>query len=163
MTAHTNPQRHNETVQVCLNGHLVATYAMSRPESCRPHCPRCGEATTTVCPVCKTPITGQTSTAMPRAHRVPGFCAHCDLPFPWVQRAFGEASRLFFDMGFQDEAFRVLEADLLHLMIQTPRSPLAASRTRDTLKAIDPRRWRLLRKLLFEHACDAARAVWGAE
>ena len=134
MTAHRDPDQ-SKVMQVCLNGHLF---------------------TTAVCPACQAPV------AAPTAQRVPGFCTHCDLPFPWVQRAFGEANRLYFDMGFRDKAFRVLEAATLHLMVQTPRSSMAASCTRDTLKAIDSRRWRLLRTILFEHACDDTRVVWEA-
>jgi hypothetical protein len=76
-----------DTMQVCVNGHLITQFAFSQPESQKKRCPKCGAATVTACPKCKTNIPGHRhirgvfafDTSPP-----PSFCENCGEPLPWT-------------------------------------------------------------------------------
>ena len=78
-----------DTMQVCLNGHLMTASIYRYPGLMRDFCDRCGEKTIIHCPRCDGVIY--------RASRrdqspVPGFCQHCGEQFPWTREV--EAMRL---------------------------------------------------------------------
>lgn len=153
-----------ETAQVCLNGHLITARAVSQPESRRERCPHCNEVTISECLACNAAIPGwQPGAAVygaRKAYRVPNFCANCNQSHPWLLRTLRDVSRTYRKLPLTLEENAVLKADLLHLVIETQRSILAARRTRETVEGLDPASWEHLRWLLCERLCDTARLVW---
>ena len=80
-----------DTMQVCLNGHLITTCSKKYPHYKRDYCSDCGEKTITTCPNpdCKKPIPGYrhlagvvSSVKMP----IPPYCPSCGKPFPWTEK-----------------------------------------------------------------------------
>lgn len=79
---------HYDTMQVCLNGHLITDNYHSSPEFRKNFCTECGEVTIIACPKCKVEIKGE--------YHVPGIidfsgtstpvldiCESCGADFPW--------------------------------------------------------------------------------
>ncbi len=93
-TRHRQPWR--DTMQVCLNGHVINEGFRENPQRNKDFCDRCGKKTITNCPNCDKPIPGDlqdtgvvTIGFLPSA---PEFCEHCGEKFPWTHKA--EAKRL---------------------------------------------------------------------
>ena len=83
-------QSWRDTMQVCLNGHVINDSYKKYPEYNQDFCTECGEKTITQCPKCNNPIPGgmqDTGIAVlgftPSA---PEFCQHCGEKFPWMQK-----------------------------------------------------------------------------
>ena len=51
-------QSWRDTMQVCLNGHVINDSFVKSPEYNKEHCDRCGKKTITNCPNCDKPIPG---------------------------------------------------------------------------------------------------------
>jgi REase_DpnII-MboI/Uncharacterized protein conserved in bacteria (DUF2321) len=78
----------NDTMQVCLNGHVVTDRLRGDPESGRFHCDRCGALTLNCCPTCGTelPGAGDVLDLVPiGAWPAPRYCPKCGVAFPWVR------------------------------------------------------------------------------
>ncbi|MCG6537003.1 MAG: DUF2321 domain-containing protein [Syntrophales bacterium LBB04] len=72
--------------EVCLNGHVSTDSADEFPESREKFCSRCGEATITQCPSCKSNIRGYyyiEGVIGGEEYEPPAFCFNCGNPFPW--------------------------------------------------------------------------------
>jgi len=86
-------QTWRDTMQVCLDGHVMTSQVRKRPELLRARCAQDGEKTITECPSCNQPIPG--STHYPRhytneSHSPPEYCEwkNCGKPYPWtIKRA----------------------------------------------------------------------------
>ena len=78
-----------DTMQVCLNGHMITDDADSQPETKRKFCERCGATTTTQCPKCNARIHGSrrmqngwtTGVKAP-----PKNCHGCGESYPWSDK-----------------------------------------------------------------------------
>ena len=85
-----------DTMQVCLNGHVINAGFHKNPEYNKDFCDDCGEKTTTNCPNCDKPIpgdlqdTGVVSIGFPTP--APDHCVYCGKEFPWKGKE--EAERL---------------------------------------------------------------------
>lgn len=79
-----------DTMQVCLNGHVINGSYQNHPQYNKDYCTACGAATVTQCPFCRNPIPGEMQDTgviviglQPEA---PEFCQHCGKQFSWVVR-----------------------------------------------------------------------------
>lgn len=84
-------ENHYDTMQVCLNGHLITDNYHSSPEFRKNFCTECGETTIIACPNCKTEIKGDyhvpgvldlSGISTP----VPDICENCGTGFPWTTK-----------------------------------------------------------------------------
>jgi predicted nucleotide-binding protein len=117
-------------MQVCEKGHVITVYGVSRPTSLMKHCSKCGSATMTECPQCRTTIPGYTHiagfgylhTSGPPAH-----CNNCGEAFPWKellelrQAATSEAvstNRIFIVHGHDSEMKEAVARTLSLLGLQ---------------------------------------------
>jgi REase_DpnII-MboI/Uncharacterized protein conserved in bacteria (DUF2321) len=93
-TSHTEHRTPNishmpDTMQVCLNGHVITDRLRGDPESSRFHCERCGALTLACCPTCGTelPGAGDVLGLLPiGACPAPRYCPKCGVAFPWVRK-----------------------------------------------------------------------------
>ena len=101
-------QSWRDTMQVCLNGHVINDGFRKHPEYNKDFCDSCGEKTITSCPnpKCGEAIPGDLQdtgvVAIGFQPSAPDFCEHCGEAFPWTHRA--EAIRL------KEEAEKPIEA-----------------------------------------------------
>ena len=78
-----------DTMQVCLNGHVITDDADSQPETKRNFCERCGATTATQCPKCNAKIHGSRRMQNGWATSVktaPKNCHGCGEPYPWSDK-----------------------------------------------------------------------------
>jgi REase_DpnII-MboI/Uncharacterized protein conserved in bacteria (DUF2321) len=78
-----------DTMQVCVNGHVVTDRLRGDPESGRFHCQRCGALTLSSCPTCGTefPGAGDVLDLAPIGEwPPPRYCPQCGVAFPWVDK-----------------------------------------------------------------------------
>src|SRR5580704_1635867 len=88
-----------DVAQVCLNGHLVNSFAVSQPEHNENFCSMCGEKTISQCPHCKTNIRGYyhmlgVTSFLPED--TPAFCHYCGKPYPWMEDRLQTAKELLY-------------------------------------------------------------------
>ena len=98
-------QSWRDTMQVCLNGHVINDGFSKYPEYNKDFCDSCGEKTITNCPKCDGPIPGKlqdTGIVGGFSSSAPDFCEHCGEEFPWTHKT--EAKRL------KEEAEKPIEA-----------------------------------------------------
>ncbi len=84
-----------DTMQVCLNGHLITDNAETQPETKRKFCERCGAGTTTQCPKCSAKIHGsrhEQNFWTIGVKAPPKNCHGCGEPYPWNDKPDLESS-----------------------------------------------------------------------
>ena len=84
-----------DTMQVCLNGHVINDRFLRNSEYNKDYCDRCGKETITNCPNprCGKPIPGDLDGNIYLGiSSAPEFCQHCGEKFPWTR--YAEAKRL---------------------------------------------------------------------
>ena len=83
-------QSWRDTMQVCMNGHVINAAVQNSPEFNKEFCTTCGAKTITKCPNCSSPIPGdlQDTGVLVLGFRTPapGFCQHCGEKFPWANK-----------------------------------------------------------------------------
>ncbi len=92
-----NRQSWRDTMQVCLNGHVINGGFRKNPQRNKAFCDSCGEKTITNCLECDKPIPGDlqdTGVVVISGFKspAPNCCEYCGEKFPWTRRA--EAKRL---------------------------------------------------------------------
>ena len=81
---HEQPWR--DTMQICLNGHVINAGIRKNPEYNKDFCDCCGEKTITSCLKCDESIPGalqHTFAGSIGGLSAPDFCEHCGEAFPW--------------------------------------------------------------------------------
>lgn len=74
------------TAQICLQGHVITGDVNNGMSS--KFCSKCGEATITECPQCKTPIRGNLIIGENSGYpltKAPEYCTECGQPYPWFK------------------------------------------------------------------------------
>ena len=102
-----------DTMQVCLNGHVINDSFHKSPEYNKDFCSKCGKKTITNCPNCDKSIPGDLrypgAVALPFPRSAPEFCQHCGEQFPWTRKI--EAMRLKAETKrLKEEAEKPIEA-----------------------------------------------------
>ena len=80
-----------DTMQVCLNGHVINAGFIKYPHRNKDFCDSCGEKTITNCPnpECDEPISGDrqdTGVVSFIQRPAPDFCTYCSEAFPWKNK-----------------------------------------------------------------------------
>ena len=91
-TSHRQSWR--DTMQVCINGHVINSRFRDKPEYNKDFCNHCGKKTITNCPECDKSIPGVLHQRLGAVSisSAPEFCQHCGEKFPWTRNV--EAMRL---------------------------------------------------------------------
>lgn len=82
---------YQDTMQVCLNGHVITERYNTNPQFRKNFCTECGEKTITKCPNCNAEIPGDMiydSFVILGAFGsyAPKICANCGQKFPWFEK-----------------------------------------------------------------------------
>jgi hypothetical protein len=80
-----------DTMQVCLEGHVITDQIVESPELAKRFCPQDGSATITACPSCEKRIPGEMhypgSLVMGGPPPAPERCENCGAPYPWTGKS----------------------------------------------------------------------------
>jgi len=130
------------TAEVCPNGHVSTDSADAHPELREKFCSKCGEATITQCPNCKSKIRGYyyvpgVITLASDYQPPPAFCFNCGMPFPWTQRKLAAAVELI-EAGdkLSQEELQQFREDLSELTKDSPRVQVASLRFKKVMNKV---------------------------
>jgi len=77
-----------DSMQVCMNGHMITSHVHKHPEDLRKFCQECGEKTIVECPECSLFIPGHEDIpglAYPGPSEPPDYCHGCGSAYPWTK------------------------------------------------------------------------------
>lgn len=78
-----------DTMQVCLNGHVINDSIYKYPKYNKDYCDKCGATTITECPKCNKPIPGawhEPLVVIGATGIAPDFCENCGAAFTWTHK-----------------------------------------------------------------------------
>lgn len=152
-----------DTAQVCQNGHMVNTMAISYPDSNEKFCSDCGTPTLMACPECQAAIRGKKHVpGILSTHSPPvkAYCHECGAAYPWT------AARLEVGREALDEDPNLSDAEkeqgktaLEAVTRDTPRTELEAGRLKRVLDRLSGPTAQTMQKVVTEVAVDAAKKV----
>ncbi|WP_082547607.1 DUF2321 domain-containing protein [Rhodanobacter sp. Soil772] len=150
-----------DTAQICLNGHVVSTFASSQPQSSQKFCAKCGAETIMGCAGCNTAIRGY--------YHVPGvigffeyskpaYCYGCGKPFPWTAASLEAASELVDDLPtLSHEEKQQLKESFPDLVRDTPRTAVAEGRFKRLTKKAGTEAVGAMRSILIDVVSEAVK------
>ena len=98
-----------DTLQACVNGHIITEMAESHPEARKNRCPECGAATISTCQHCGKKINGYKH--IPGVAHMggdfPAFCHECGNPYPWSKKLESTSSATVTKTALTNEVFVV--------------------------------------------------------
>ena len=155
-----------DVAQVCLSGHLINDRAKSSPQHNQAFCGKCGKATIMACPKCNAPLRGYYHVprvvALGASDFTAGFCLACGAPYPWTAEKL-EAARAYADEadGLSPEEKETLKMSFDDLIVDSPKTQLAAIRFKKLLPKVGQQIGGALRDLLIDIVSEAAKkALW---
>ncbi len=155
-----------DIAQVCLSGHLINDRAKSSPQHNQAFCGKCGKATIMARPKCNVQLR--------RYYHVPrvvslgssdftqSFCPACGAPYPWTTEKL-EGARAYADEaeGLSPDEREILKKSFDDLIVDSPKTQLAAVRFRKPLLKVGQQVGGALRELLIGIVSGAAKkALW---
>lgn len=151
-----------DAAQICLNGHVVNTFATKHPESNEKFCVRCGATTLTHCAECQAQIRGNEYGSMDFRYERPAFCRGCGHAYPWTARAIETAKEIAAeDDRLSEDERSALVGTLPDLVSETPRTPLAKKRIVALLGKMGAESASLLRDILKDVAVASVKSGLG--
>lgn len=127
-----------DVAQVCLNGHLINDCAKRYSEHNVEFCPKCGEKTTIVCPLCNAHIRGDyhvDGVIGASSFEMPSYCHNCGKAYPWTENKVQTAIEMFLELGDLDDIEKkTIEQDINNIARDIPQSELSALRIKKIWK-----------------------------
>jgi hypothetical protein len=148
--------------QVCLNGHVITTYA-EWPDRCRKFCPQCGERTINKCEKktgCTADIPGKESVGWSQVVEdltvPPSFCHECGEPYPWTERRSAALADAIDELDQLPEADREkLKQSIPDVIQDTPKTQTASARFTKAISAAGAWGGKMLTEILTKVATEA--------
>jgi hypothetical protein len=153
-----------DTAQICLNGHTINRRFKSWPVKNSPHCPKCGAATITQCPKCKSDLPGGYIGGMPSLTDDPPdpFCHQCGGAYPWTETSLSAAREYIRELDrLNDNEKGVLSRSLDDLVRETPNTPVAILRFKQLASKAGATAVDGLKAILVQIAVESAKQqIW---
>ena len=147
-----------DTAQICMNGHVITGSVHDFPEFNKKFCDKCGQATITECPSCKTQIHGHYRGSMSVEKRpAPAYCHECGKSYPWTSASVEAAKALAEESELTADEQRQLESSIQDILADTPRTDLASIRIRRLLAKAGKEVGGALRKIVVDIASETAK------
>ena len=157
---------HYDVAQICISGHLVNDATKKFPQFSSKFCQKCGQQTIDQCPSCNSHIKGRFhSPSAPQISSskespVPFYCHDCGKPYPWTQTTLETALELVSEEdGLTEEDRARIAENLPHIIAQTPRTPLAASRVKKVFDRMSGAGQTALKQLLADVTTESAKTI----
>ena len=161
-----------DVAEICLNGHIITTTAIGRPERRLPFCRDCGTETVHECASCHRPIQGSywsdsaadpypVDDVKPRGTVVaPAFCHGCGTAYPWTQAKVRALHDLAMELeGLEPNERESLVASFPDLIADKPQTPVAASQVKRLLGKAGQGAGSLIGKLVIDLVTEAAKKI----
>lgn len=162
-------EKYQYQAQICLNGHCICSQVNKRPDLSQKFCHRCGAPTIDKCPECQAPIKGwDPSDAFMLLQGddyidyTPKHCSNCGESFPWIKTAL-EATKILIleENKVNEQEKNQLIESLPDLIVETPKTNLAISRTKRFLGSAGKFVAEGVRQFALDFACDLAKSKLG--
>jgi hypothetical protein len=157
---------HYKVAEICLNGHLITDAADDYPEKREKFCSKCGEATITQCPSCKTNIRGYYE--IPgyigvSDYSAPSYCYNCGNAFPWTISKIDSAVELVQLGGvLTDSELSTFKNDLVELTKESPKVQVASYRFKRVMGKIGGNLGNAVKDIIVDVISESAKkAIWG--
>ncbi len=138
ITVRVGPRPEYDSVQICLNGHLINLQAWTKYQFNKKYCPECGNRVISSCQKCEAPIKGQYLKDDIKNDATwirPSYCENCGEPFPWTIKAVEAAKEVTYGLKLlSDEQKKEVDEDIDDMVRNTPRALVAAMRFKKTLE-----------------------------
>jgi len=170
-----------DTAQICIKGHVINSMSRSHPEHNKKYCDKCGAETITNCQNCNTPIRGYyheahgayeeldtmvneilnpLSETMIDYSKPRSFCHECGKPYPWTEAKIEAAKELSDELdGLNAEERNILKKSLDDIIIDTPQTPVAATRFKKIAAKVGGIAAKQLRELVVDIASETAKKI----
>lgn len=143
---------------ICENGHAVHTTSNPCLDK---FCSACGSAVICECPSCHSMIRGHRR-GVSGYYKVPAYCYDCGNPYPWTQMALQSAIDLLAEDDEIPAADREKLVEVLpDVIVETPKSNLAAVRLRKAIKTCTGIVGEALRQLVIDFGCELVKKQLG--
>jgi hypothetical protein len=146
-----------------VNGHSINAVLNSTDESDQRFCDKCGATTTTICQHCGVGIRGRYRESLIFAPYVPpNYCHRCGKPYPWTDATLRAARELADELDeLTPEQRETLKGSLDDLVVDTPRTGLAATRFKSIVAKLGPVVAQGFKEILLDVMTDSAkRLIW---
>lgn len=147
-----------------MNGHVINDESQQFPEQNRKFCHKCGKPTITACPKCGFDIRGGYiggAAVIGFSFPAPAFCENCGSPYPWTKQALDAAREIADQMPNLTDAEKAeVKSDLDDLVVDSPRTKLAASRVKRLLAKAGGELPGMFREVVVSIASDAAKKAF---
>jgi hypothetical protein len=149
-----------DVAQICQNGHVVNSCAVSYPQHNEKFCQKCGAQTLVNCPACATPIRGDYLESFSIGFTAPAFCLNCGVAYPWTQAKIQAARELAQELDTLSVQERdILEKSIDDLIKGTPSTPVAATRFKKTMVKIGQTSASMFREILTDVLSETAKKM----
>jgi hypothetical protein len=138
-----------DTAQICSSGHVITPFYNLEGNPNAVFCGGCHGKTFTQCPNCLAAIKGGSYTARQDYltndvtitqkdlyYSPPNYCIYCSHPFPWTVEALDAAKEFIVEASGMEELDSQIAEDLRLLGADSPRTPVAALRTKKMLSKL---------------------------
>ena len=156
-----------DVAEICPNGHVSTTSAITSPERRETFCSRCGEPTLTACPRCSAALRGyyhvQGVFGFASGYEPPAHCYNCGAALPWTERKIAGAIELLEAEGELSSTELVqLRTDLTELTKDTPRVLAASVRFKKAMAKVGSSIASGVREIVIDVLSETAKkALWG--
>jgi hypothetical protein len=153
------------TQEVCLNGHQIWTDSDRNSDpSPDQYCEDCGKRIICTCQKCTNPIDGEISRVdkypIEINPSVPNFCKHCGEPYPWTVSIMNSTIELLnLDSSLSNSQIESVEKSIPDLLVDTPRTKVAAVRFKQLLSGTGSIVKDGLRELLVDVVSETAKKM----
>ena len=128
-----------DTMQVCLNGHVINDCSKAYPNHNKDYCDKCGAKAITQCQKCNKDIQGyyhQKGVADLSIKKSPSFCHSCGRPYPWTELKIEAAIGLVRELELPEEEYKSISESIEDIATDNPRTTLAITRINKLLNKI---------------------------
>jgi len=153
-----------DTMQVCMNGHQITSYAATQPEVRQTYCSGCGAKTIDRCQNCSTPIRGyrhMPGVFLVASTPVPKHCINCGQPYPWQEAAIENLTDLLKESGLSDDQIAEAEKALPDVIQETPKTESASLKLGKVLRAMGKPAYDITIKVVSDLASETAKKTLG--
>ncbi len=155
-----------DVAQICLGGHVTNSTTQRFPQQNKDFCDKCGQHTITACPACEKAIRGryhqQNVIDLTEDDPAPLHCIGCGKPYPWTEHRLAAAKELVQEMeGLTEEEREVLTRSLPDLIRDTPQTPVAATRFKQSMAKVGGGAGKILYDMVVDIASETAKKAMG--
>jgi len=130
-----------DVAQICINGHVITSMAITSPNFRQEYCKKCGSKTIMNCSNCQKPIKGYyhvSGVIGTFKYHAPKFCDSCGQPFPWIGTKI-ETSKELIELveTISIEEKEDFQESIVELIKETVKVPVAKVKVKKYLDKID--------------------------